>query len=429
MSTESQSTNEPYSVAHEKESFFLNTENEWKRIVDELPDLVFVINLRHEIVYMNKTMLALLGLNSSEVIGTMCFNCVHGRKCLLENCLHERMVIDHKTHMLELYDERLGGNIEVRVVPYFNTSGKIIGSVHIVRNVNDRVESQKEKESLQRQLFHAQKLESVGQLASGIAHEINTPIQFINSNINFIEESFTETCEYIDLTVNFLDKVKKGKVEQEYFEELIAKIDEFDWEFLQGEIPKSIDQSKDGLQRVTSIVQAMKSFSHPGGHGKVEADINRIIMTTITVSRNEWKYVSVVETNFDPEIKPVWCDVNSVSQVILNILINAAHAIEAKLGRNPVGEKGNIEVSTNQKEGYVEIRIADTGSGIPEGIRNRIFDPFFTTKEVGKGTGQGLAIAHDIICAKHQGEIVVESEEDVGTTFILKLPNISENEI
>ncbi|MGE4558832.1 MAG: ATP-binding protein [Desulfobulbus sp.] len=425
MSIESQSANTSNSESHENETLFLNSENEWKRIVDVLPDLIFVINLRHEIVYMNKTMLTMIGSNHSDVIGTICFNCVHGKDCLLENCLHEKMLKDHKPHMLELYDERLGGNVEMLVAPYFNRSGNIIGSVHIVRNVTDRIENQKEKEKLHVQLLRAQKLESVGQLASGIAHEINSPVQFITSNISFIEESFNDIKKYIDFTINFIKNIKNIDNNNKNIVELIRKTEDFDWEFFKDEVPVAVDQSKEGLQRVTSIVQAMKNFSHPGGEGKVEADINRIIMTTITISRNEWKYVSIVETKLNDDIKPVWCNVNAISQVILNILINAAHAIESKIGRNPVGKKGNIEVSTKQKEEHVEIRISDTGIGIPEEIKNRVFDPFFTTKEVGKGTGQGLAIAHDIICVKHQGKIIIESEQDLGTTFIIELPNTS----
>jgi len=272
-------------------------------------------------------------------------------------------------------------------------------------------------------------LESVGQLASGIAHEINTPIQFINSNISFIQESFDEVNEYIKVTKDFLDKFSEKFNKNDEFGSLAEKIEDFDWEYLEEEIPRSIEQSREGLHRVSSIVQAMKAFSHPGGESKVESDINRIILTTVTISRNEWKYVSVVETSLDENIYPVWCNVDSVSQVILNIIINAAHAIESKLGRNPVGQKGNIEISTTQKEGFVEIRISDTGTGIPDKIKNRIFDPFFTTKDVGKGTGQGLAISHDIICAKHHGRIEVKSEEGVGTTFIIELPNDPKEQI
>jgi two-component system, NtrC family, sensor kinase len=401
---------------------FPNTGEYWKKIIEGLPDFVFIVNLEHEIIYMNQPMLDYLGITSEEALGKLCYHCIHQKSCIVDNCLQERMLQDGKSHLLDLFDKRLGGHVEVRIFPYWITPGDILGSVHIVRNINERIQALEEKEKLQRQLLHAQKLESVGQLASGIAHEINTPVQFINTNINFIEESFTEIEEYINLT---FDIFEGNLINKNNFEKIRPKIKNFDWEFLKEEIPKAIEQSKDGLQRVTSIVQAMKSFSHPGGQGKTESDINRIIMTTITVSRNEWKYVSTIETDLDPNIHPVWCDANAISQVILNILINAAHAIENKLGRNPVGNKGMIKISTAQKDNYIDIRISDSGSGIPKEIHSRIFDPFFTTKEVGRGTGQGLAIAHDVIYAKHNGKMTFETQQDIGTTFIIELPNSS----
>jgi len=401
---------------------FPNTGEHWKKIIEGLPDFVFIVNLEHEIIYMNQPMLDFLELSSEEALGRLCYHCIHQKGCIIDNCLHEEMLQDGKSHMLDLYDKRLGGHVEVRIFPYWIIPGDILGSVHIVRNINERIQSLEEKEKLQKKLLHAQKMESVGQLASGIAHEINTPVQFINTNINFIEESFTEIEEYVNLT---MELIKNNAINEKNIDKILSKINDFDWDFLKEEIPKSIDQSKDGLQRVTSIVQAMKSFSHPGGQGKTESDINRIIMTTITVSRNEWKYVSTIETDLDKDIHPVWCDANAISQVILNILINAVHAIENKLGRNPVGNKGTIKISTLQKDNYIEIRITDSGSGVPKEIHSRIFDPFFTTKEVGRGTGQGLAIAHDVIYAKHNGKMTFETEPNVGTTFIIELPNSS----
>ncbi len=199
-------------------------------------------------------------------------------------------------------------------------------------------------------------------------------------------------------------------------------VDHLDWDYLKEEIPRAIDQSIEGIQRVTSIVQAMKEFSHPGSKQKINADLNRIIETTITISRNEWKYVATLETDLDPELQSVPCLVDEMGQVILNLLINAAHAIENELGNNPEGKKGRICISTRQYDQYVEIRISDTGCGIPASIESKVFDPFFTTKEVGKGTGQGLTIAHDVITGKHNGTLVFETEPGAGTTFIIRLP-------
>ena len=291
-----------------------------------------------------------------------------------------------------------------------------------IKRAIEKRQMELEREKLQVQLLQALKLESVGRLAAGIAHEMNTPAQFIGSNIDFIDEAFGKLSQVIATLLQLHEAVKKGTVTEAQIkagEELVAHLD---WDYLHEEIPRAISQSKEGMQRVTSIVQAMKEFSHPGGKQKVNADLNRIIETTITVSRNEWKYVATVETDLDPDLPSIPCLADEMGQVILNLLINAAHAIETKLGHNPEGQKGRIAISTGQHDRHVEIRIADTGSGIPEHIRSKIFDPFFTTKGVGKGTGQGLAIAHDVVVGKHNGTLTFETEPGRGTTFNIRLP-------
>lgn len=193
-------------------------------------------------------------------------------------------------------------------------------------------------------------------------------------------------------------------------------------DYLVEEVPTAINQSKDGISRVTSIVKAMKEFSHPSSREKENVVVNSIIETTILVARNEWKYVSDVTTDLAVDLPAAPCLVDEMGQVILNLLTNAAQAIGEKIGRNPVGEKGEIHISTKVVDSFVEIRIRDTGAGIPVGIRERIFDPFFTTKEVGRGTGQGLAISHDVVTQKHGGTLTFETEEGTGTTFIIRLP-------
>ena len=191
--------------------------------------------------------------------------------------------------------------------------------------------------------------------------------------------------------------------------------------YLLDEIPKAIDQTLEGVTRVSTIVGAMKEFSHPDIKEKVPLDLNRAISSTITVARNEWKYVAEMETEFDPSLLPVPCLPGEFNQVILNLIINAAHTI-ADVARNGGPTMGKIKVQTLNCVEWVEIRIQDTGTGIPEEVQNRIFDPFFTTKEIGKGTGQGLAIARSVVITKHGGSIRFETEEGKGTTFIIRLP-------
>ena len=289
--------------------------------------------------------------------------------------------------------------------------------IAIVQDITDFEKAEKEKERLQSQLLHAQKLESVGQLAAGIAHEINTPMQFISTNMEFLEEA----SRGMSMITQTLQKIISAAPEG-IAQELQSALDEADWEYLMEEVPSAIKQSKDGISRVTSIVKAMKEFSHPSSKEKENVVVNTIIETTVLVARNEWKYVANVTTDLAADLPPIPCHIDDLGQVILNLLVNAAHAIGEKLGRNPVGEKGEIHISTQVVDSFVEIRIRDTGAGIPTGIQGRIFDPFFTTKEVGRGTGQGLTISHDVITEKHGGTLTFETEKGVGTTFIVHLP-------
>ncbi len=294
--------------------------------------------------------------------------------------------------------------------------------VAIVRNISKRKEMEEEKKKLQAELIHSQKLEAIGQLAAGIAHEINTPTQYIGTNIDFLNEAFGDVCKLIDNFMKLLGAAKEDAITPERIDEVEEAIEETDWEYLKEEVPQAISQSREGVVRVTSIVRAMKDFSHPGSKEKEPADINEIIDTTITISRNEWKYVADMETYFETDLPPVPCLSNEVGQVILNLLVNAAHAIGEKLKENPEITKGSIKISTRRRDDWVEIRITDTGTGIPEDARDRIFEPFFTTKEVGKGTGQGLTIARNVVVDKHQGTIDFETEAGKGTTFIIRLP-------
>ena len=269
-------------------------------------------------------------------------------------------------------------------------------------------------------LLQAQKLESVGQLAAGIAHEINTPAQFIGSNIDFLKDSFADVRCLVDALRKVLQAVHEGSDLAEIGRETEKLREELDSEYLENEIPAAIAQSKEGITRVTTIVQAMKEFSHPGSKEKAFYDLNRIIETTITVASNEWKYCAEVKTHLAPDLPKVYCLADEMGQVFLNILINAAHAIAEK--NQGSREKGRITVSTMHYPEHVEINIEDTGDGIPENIRKRVFDPFFTTKGVGKGTGQGLAISHDVVVKKHGGTISLTSEIGKGTIFTIQLP-------
>ncbi|MBI4775199.1 MAG: PAS domain S-box protein [Deltaproteobacteria bacterium] len=280
-----------------------------------------------------------------------------------------------------------------------------------------------ERRLLESQLTQAQKLESIGQLAAGIAHEINTPTQYVGDNLRFLNEGFDDLLRLIEAYRGLVQDHGQGIPIDGRVQEIADLAEEIDLEYLMEELPKSVAESLEGVGRVAKIVLSMKEFSHPGSEDKSLTDINRAIESTITVARNEWKYVSDMVMDLDPSLPLVSCIPGELNQVILNIIINAAHAIKDKLGEHS-DTKGAITVATRRKDETCEIRISDTGPGIPEKIRDRIFDPFFTTKEVGRGTGQGLAISHTAIVEKHGGSISFETEMGKGTTFIIRLPMV-----
>ena len=275
---------------------------------------------------------------------------------------------------------------------------------------------------LREQLLQAQKLESVGQLAAGIAHEINTPTQYIGDNVRFLKDAFLDMKSLLENYERMLSAAKSNALSSETVQEVGKAVEGIDTEYLLDEIPKAIDQTLEGVTRVSTIVSAMKEFSHPDMKEKVPLDLNHAIGSTITVARNEWKYVAEMETEFDPSLPLVPCLPGEFNQVILNLLVNAAHAI-ADVAQKGGPAMGKIKVRTLNCPEWVEIRIQDTGTGIPEEVQNRIFDPFFTTKEIGKGTGQGLSIARSVIINKHGGSIHFETETGKGTTFIVRLPH------
>lgn len=286
-------------------------------------------------------------------------------------------------------------------------------AVATVRNVSER-------KQMEFHLRHSQKLEAVGELAAGIAHEINTPIQYVGDNTFFLKNSFSDINKLLHGYGELLTASKQGELNSELIAKIEETVEEADLEYLLDEIPNAIDQSLEGVKRVSEIVRAMKEFSHPGVEDKIPTNLSNAIQSTITVSRNEWKYVAEVLTDFDPLLPNVSCVPGDFNQVILNLIVNAAHAVTDIVGNSD--SKGKITVSTKQDGGWAEIRVTDTGTGVPSAVRERIFDPFFTTKEIGKGTGQGLAVCHSIIVNKHSGTITFESEKGKGTVFIVRLP-------
>jgi PAS domain S-box-containing protein len=312
---------------------------------------------------------------------------------------------------------------------YIHKNGSVVHTIVAVSAVVDKaqrvlfkigvIEDISERTRLELELRNAQRLESVGRLASGIAHEINTPIQFIGDYVSFLRGAFTDLMTVCDVYRDACARLGDA-LPPELALALRAAEESADLEYLRERAPPAFVATLGGIQRVSTIVKAMKSFGHPDQGEKSDADINAALDSTITVSANELKYVAEVETDFG-DLPAVPCYLGDLNQVFLNLLVNGAHAI-ADAGASGEAGLGKIRVETRREDDFVVVRISDTGTGIPPAVRHRIFDPFFTTKEVGRGTGQGLAIARAVVVEKHGGTLTFETETGKGTTFIVRLP-------
>jgi signal transduction histidine kinase len=270
-----------------------------------------------------------------------------------------------------------------------------------------------------RELAQGQKLESVGRIAAGVAHEINTSVQFISDSVRFVRHALKDVphalADYRALAAGVLsgkDVVAAAKKAHDTDE--AADVDYF-----LKNAPDALDRAIEGIGRVGSIVRSMTEFAHPDARNMADVDLNRAIKTTLNMARNEYKAVAEVETVFG-DIPPVRCHAGDINQVVLNLLLNAAHAIEEVF--EGTTRKGRITVRTRSIGDFVEISIGDTGDGIPEAVRARIFEPFVTTKEMGRGNGQGLALSRGIVVEKLKGSLHFETETGKGTTFFIRLP-------
>ncbi len=393
------------------------SEKRYRQLVESINEGFWIVDKDVRTTFVNNRMAQMLGYTVDEMMGEYLFSFMDTQgaaevEANLQNLgqgINEQREFDwfRKKDGTRLY-------VMVETSAITDDDGNYVGAMAAVMDITKR-------KIMEEQLKQAQKLEAVGQLAAGMAHEINSPIQYIGDNTRFLQESFSKMSCLCAEHHKILETAKEGDV----IEELIAKMgkamDEADIEYLWQEVPLTIEQSLEGIARVAEIVRTVREFSHPGTSEKVLIDINRSIKTTVTVSRNEWKYVAEVAMDLDDHLPMTLGLPGEFNQAILNIITNAAHTI-ADFIADTSEDKGLITISTRKDGDWIEIRISDTGTGIPEEIRTRVFEPFFTTKEVGKGTGQGLAIVHNVVVEKHGGTITFESETGEGTTFIIRLP-------
>jgi PAS domain S-box-containing protein len=394
----------------------LEEENDRVRIILEAaPVGIMRTELDGRVTLVNTAFERILGYSGPEMLSRRFADLIHPE---------DRAAAE--AQMEALRSNRLRGYSAQR--RYLHKSGAIVHTVVAVSAVVDAagcalfkigvIEDISERIRLELELRQAQKLESVGRLAAGIAHEINTPIQFVGDNVTFLKSAFTDLIALCDAYRGTWARLD-GALPTELRATVTEAEDVADLEFLNAHVQPALNATQDGIHRVATIVRAMKAFAHPDQAEKTIADINAALESTLAVAAHELKYSAAVETAFG-DIPRVPCYLGEINQVFLNLLINAAHAID-DAGRGE-GVLGTIRVQTSCEGRFVVVKVSDTGGGIPEAIRHRIFEPFFTTKEVGRGTGQGLAIARAVVVEKHSGTLTFETEVGVGTTFSVRIP-------
>jgi PAS domain S-box-containing protein len=403
--TERRAAENALRVAHNESELFFNS----------VPSILIGLDAEGRIGRWNFAAATTFGLTEAEARGKLFKDCgVAWLRSDLNTEVNSWLDLTATRRCDDMPFEKAGEKhfLSLTILPVKFSSGEHAGLLITGADVTERIR-------LEEQLRQAQKLEAIGQLAAGIAHEINTPTQYVSDNATFLKQSWPSLGELLRLAQALCAECSAECRAQGTLRRVKQCLENADIDYLLQEIPRAIDQSLHGLQHVAKIVRCMKEFSHPDSSGKAAVDINRAIETTITIARNEWKYVADLETQLNPSLPPVSCFLGEFNQAILNLIVNAADAIREKVAE---GQKGKITIATCRKGDGVEISVQDTGGGIPEAVRSRIFDPFFTTKEIGKGSGQGLAIAYAVIVKKHAGKIWFESELGRGTTFFVQLP-------
>ena len=376
-----------------------------RTMIDLIPAFIYAKDTASRFIAMNAALARNMGTDSAQAIGKTDFD-------FFEPDLAQKFYSDEQallksgTAIIDLeepgFDKVTGmpRTVVTSKVPLRDENGMVIGIIGVGFDITER-------KFAELRLAQSEHLESIGRLAAGVAHEINTPIQYLNDSVYFIREAMQELLAHNARLAAMLPAPPEA--------------DE-DVEDLKKELPPALDRVVDGLGRIAEIVRSMKEFSHVDQREMSRVDLNRAINSTLIIARSEYKYVADVKTDFQ-DMPPVTCHGGQINQVVLNLVVNAAHAIADKVKGTP--EKGLIIVKTCIEDGFAVVSVCDTGGGIPEAIRKRIFEPFFTTKEVGKGTGQGLSIAHNVIKA-HGGTLAFVTEIGKGTTFTVRLPLLDE---
>ncbi|HUQ10530.1 MAG TPA: ATP-binding protein [Steroidobacteraceae bacterium] len=373
-----------------------------RTMIDLIPAFIYAKDVGSRFIAMNTALARNMGTTADDAIGKTDFD-FHKPELARKFYSDEQALLKSGESIIDLeepgFDQETGQprTVVTSKVPLRDVNGDVIGIIGVGFDITER-------KFAEQRLAAGEKLESIGRLAAGVAHEINTPIQFLNDSIFFIREAMQDLLAHNAKLTAMLPTPPEP---DENIEDIRA------------ELPPALDRVADGLTRIAEIVRSMKEFSHADQAEMSRVDLNRSIKSTLVIASTEYKYVADVVTDFAPDLPPVTCHGGQINQVVLNLVVNAAHAIGDVVKGTP--NRGRITVRTAVENGFVVISVSDTGGGIPEGIRKRIFDPFFTTKEVGRGTGQGLSIAHNAI-KSHGGRLEFDTEIGKGTTFRVRLP-------
>ncbi|MBN1517627.1 PAS domain-containing protein [Candidatus Sumerlaeota bacterium] len=425
----------------------------FEQVLENIPDGITVQDREYNIIYQNKAMKQAFG----DRVGEKCYFSYERREQICEGCgLRKAFETGKPTlvHRTGVTEDEAVSHWENNCFPLFDDKGEIVGGVEVCRDVTDRVSLAQEvrdrsielgklNDQLLRKgaeledrtqeleaayhelqqththLLHKEKMASIGQLAAGIAHEINTPIHFMGNNITFLRNSFEELISVMQQCLEKLaSAVEDSSDLSKLHTDITALFDELDLEYLKEEIPLAMDQTANGAKRVAEIVQAMKSFASSGGTALQPVELDDLIRSTVEITHNAWKFVAELKVELVNPPLIVKGQKGDLGQVLLNLIMNAVEAIAVK--QQPGKLPGRIHIKTRRKDGWGEIIVEDSGCGIEPSLQKRIFEPFFTTKDVGRGSGQGLAIAYSII-NEHGGELLVDSEPGQGSAFTIRL--------
>jgi len=374
-----------------------------RTMIDLIPAFIYAKDAGSRFIAMNTALARNMGTAAADAIGKTDFD-FFKPELAKKFYSDEQALIKSGTAIIDLeepgFDAQTGMARTVRTskVPLRDENGEVIGIIGVGFDITER-------KVAEQRLAASEHLESIGRLAAGVAHEINTPIQYLNDSVYFIRDAMQDLLAHNAKLAAMLPEPPEP--------------DE-DIEDLRKDLPPALDRVVEGLARIAEIVRSMKEFSHVDQREMARVDLNRAINSTLIIARTEYKYIAELETEF-ADLPLVTCHGGQINQVVLNLVVNAAHAIADRNKALGTTEKGRITVKTRIEDGFAVISIGDTGGGIPEAIRKRIFEPFFTTKEVGRGTGQGLSIAHNVINA-HGGKLDFVTEMGKGTTFSVCLP-------